>query len=446
MSHLLDSKEFDRGYVTFGGGAKGGRITGKGTLKTSKLDFEDVDFVKELKFNLLSVSQIVDMKNIIPKESLTGLVVKATLDESMVWHRRLRETLLMALPDKNQLKFNIHKDAKTLMEAIKKRFGVNDVPGVFAASSKATVSTLLNVDSLSDAEMDLKWQMAMLTMRASRFLKRTGKTLGTNGTDTIGFDMSKVECYNCHRRGHFARECRSPRDNRNKDTPRRTVLVEADEEPTNYALIAYASSGSSSSLRSDNETSSKNLSKLLGSQVSDKTGLRFDSQVFNSQVFDYEEEHSHEYDNIVPKSLENDRYKTDEGYHAVPPTYTRTFLPCKLDLVFNDTPNVSETVAHVFNVELSTNKPTKDMSKTLRSDAPIVEDWISDTEDETKNESVPKQREPSFGPPSEHVKTPRESVKKFKHPKQAKNLRTNNQKSRDHKKNWIRKLVLFVEA
>ncbi|GKE81626.1 hypothetical protein Tco_1551626, partial [Tanacetum coccineum] len=58
MSYLSDFKEFNGGYVTFGGGAKGGKITGKGTLKTGKLDFEDVYFVKELQFNLFSVSQI----------------------------------------------------------------------------------------------------------------------------------------------------------------------------------------------------------------------------------------------------------------------------------------------------------------------------------------------------------------------------------------------------
>ncbi|GJX35913.1 ribonuclease H-like domain-containing protein [Tanacetum coccineum] len=57
-------------------------------------------------------------------------------------------------------------------------------------------------------EMDLRWQMAMLTMRARRFLKNTGRKLTVNGNETIGFDKSKVECYNCHKRGHFARECR----------------------------------------------------------------------------------------------------------------------------------------------------------------------------------------------------------------------------------------------
>ncbi|GJV36546.1 putative ribonuclease H-like domain-containing protein [Tanacetum coccineum] len=63
MSYLSDFKEFDGGYVTFGGGAKGGKITGKGTLKTGKLDFEDVYFVKELQFNLFSVSHMCDKKN-----------------------------------------------------------------------------------------------------------------------------------------------------------------------------------------------------------------------------------------------------------------------------------------------------------------------------------------------------------------------------------------------
>nr|GEU94108.1 retrovirus-related Pol polyprotein from transposon TNT 1-94 [Tanacetum cinerariifolium] len=314
---------------------------------------------------------------------------------------------------------------------------------------------LKQIDPDDLKEMDLKWQMAMLIMRARRFLKRTGRNLGANGTYTIVFDMSKVECYNCHMIGHFSRECRSPRDNKNKEATRRPVPIEvstlndlvsqcnavggydwsfqAEKEPTNYALLAYASPSSSSSSGSDNETLSKNLSKLLESQVSDKTGLGFDSQVFISQVFicqvfDCEEFHSHESDDSVPKSQVNDRYKTGEGYHAVPPPYNGTFMPITPDLVFNDAPNASETVTNVVNVESSSNKPSKDMSKTLRPNAPIIEDYIFDSEDETKIESVPKQKEPSFVPTSKHVKAPREYVKKVEHPKQAENLRTNHQK------------------
>nr|GEV51854.1 ribonuclease H-like domain-containing protein [Tanacetum cinerariifolium] len=302
---------------------------------------------------------------------------------------KARGTLLIALPDKHQLKLNTHKDAKTLMEAIEK--SLSDVVIYYFFASQSNSPQLdnedLNQTDLEDLEkMDLKWQMAMLTMRARRFLKRTGKNLGVNGTDTIRFDMSKVECYNCHKRGYFTMECRSPRDHRNKDTLRRNIPVEvstsnslvsqcdavggydwsfqADEEPTNYALMAYASLGS-------------------------------------------------------PR----------EWYHVVP-SYTETFMPPKPDLVFNDAPTASESVANVFHVESSINDLSKDMSKTHRPDAPIIEDWISDSEDETKIESVPKYKEPSFVLTSKHVKTPRESVKKVEHPKQAENLRTNNQKSR----------------
>ncbi|GJY06022.1 putative ribonuclease H-like domain-containing protein [Tanacetum coccineum] len=87
MSYLSDFKEFDGGYVTFGGGAKRGKITGKGTLKTVPR-----------KNNMYSI----DIKNIIPKKSLTCLVAKATLDESMLWHRRLGHIYLAFLASKDE--------------------------------------------------------------------------------------------------------------------------------------------------------------------------------------------------------------------------------------------------------------------------------------------------------------------------------------------------------
>nr|GEV73476.1 hypothetical protein [Tanacetum cinerariifolium] len=98
ISYLLDFEAINKGYVAFGGNPKGGKITGKGKIKTGKLDFDNVYFVKELKFNLFSVSQMVpkennmynvDLKNVVPSGDLTCLFAKATLDESNLWHRRL---------------------------------------------------------------------------------------------------------------------------------------------------------------------------------------------------------------------------------------------------------------------------------------------------------------------------------------------------------------------
>nr|GEU56133.1 ribonuclease H-like domain-containing protein [Tanacetum cinerariifolium] len=249
---------------------------------------------------------------------------------------KARGTLLMALQDKHQLKFNIHKDAKSLMEAIERRFGgnketkkvqktllkqqyenfngsssksldqihdrlqklisqleilVSAVPSVSAASTKVLVFALPNVDNLGDAiiysffaKMDLKWQMAMLTMRARRFFQRTGRNLGANGTTSIGFNMSKVECYNCHRR---------------VETSTSNALVsqcdgfgsydwsfQADEEPTNYALMAFTSSSSSSS---DNEVApcSKACSKAYATLQSHDDKLTIDFRKSQFDVLSY---------------------------------------------------------------------------------------------------------------------------------------------------------------
>nr|GFB74736.1 ribonuclease H-like domain-containing protein [Tanacetum cinerariifolium] len=130
MSYLFEFEELNGGYISFGGNPKGGKITSKGKIKTCKLDFEDVYFVKELKFNLFSVSQMCDkknsvlftdteclvlspdfklpdesqvllrvprennmyngnLKNIVPSGDLTCLFAKAIIDESNLWHRRL---------------------------------------------------------------------------------------------------------------------------------------------------------------------------------------------------------------------------------------------------------------------------------------------------------------------------------------------------------------------
>ncbi|GJR39879.1 ribonuclease H-like domain-containing protein [Tanacetum coccineum] len=200
-----------------------------------------------------------------------------------------RSTLLMALPNEHQLKFNSYKDAKTLMQAIENRFGevieqtyerlqklisqlemhgevipqedinqkflrsflklfnnlkayesevkgtsssttnshnvaflsssstnsatraVNTAQGVNTASTQGAADSSTTVENLSDA--------------ARRFLKNTGRKLDMSNKERIGFDKSKVECFNCHKRGHFAKECRAPKnqDNGNKEPTRRTV-------------------------------------------------------------------------------------------------------------------------------------------------------------------------------------------------------------------------------
>ncbi|GKE72095.1 putative ribonuclease H-like domain-containing protein, partial [Tanacetum coccineum] len=91
IAYLSDFKEFDEGYVTFGGGAHGGRISGKGTLKTDSLDFEDLPDESQILLKIPKKDNMYsfDMKNIVPKETLTCLVANATSDESMLWHRRL---------------------------------------------------------------------------------------------------------------------------------------------------------------------------------------------------------------------------------------------------------------------------------------------------------------------------------------------------------------------
>ncbi|GKE89357.1 putative ribonuclease H-like domain-containing protein, partial [Tanacetum coccineum] len=93
----------------------------------------------------------------------------------------------------------------------------------------------IHLDDLE--EMNLRWNIAMLTMRARRFLKNTGRKLDMANKERIGFDKSKVECFNCHKRGHFTRECMAPKnqDSRNGEPTRRTVPV---EETTSNALVS----------------------------------------------------------------------------------------------------------------------------------------------------------------------------------------------------------------
>ncbi|GKB88243.1 retrovirus-related pol polyprotein from transposon TNT 1-94 [Tanacetum coccineum] len=151
--------------------------------------------------------------------------------------------------------------------------------------------------------MDLRWQMAMLNIRARRFLKNTGQKLTVNGNGTIGFDNSKVECYNYHKRGHFARRCRAQRnqDNKNKETSRRSVPMETT---TSIALVSCDGLG--------------------GYDWSDQAyeGPNYALMAYSSLSYDSE---------IV------DNYKKGlvyEKYNAVSPPYIGNFMPPTPDLSF----------------------------------------------------------------------------------------------------------------
>ncbi|GKE65653.1 ribonuclease H-like domain-containing protein [Tanacetum coccineum] len=85
------------------------------------------------------------------------------------------------------------------------------------------------IDADDLEKIDLKWQMAMLTMRARRFLNKTSRKINANGSKTIGFNKSKVKCYNCHKKGHFTKECMDLMENRNREPVRRNVIVETIE-------------------------------------------------------------------------------------------------------------------------------------------------------------------------------------------------------------------------
>nr|GEX37112.1 hypothetical protein [Tanacetum cinerariifolium] len=210
---------------------------------------------------------------------------------------KARGTLLIDFLNEHQLKFNSYKNAMSLMETIEKKFRGNkeskkvqktllkqqfknfngnssegleqiydrlqklisqleihgetiyqeDLNLNSGNTNQAHGSNSANTDSLSDA-MIYSFFMAMLTMRARRFLK-TGRKVGANGFETIRFDKIKVECYNYHKKGHFARECMAPRENRS--------IEPAEDGPTNFALMAYTFLVSISSSNSDTKSQLK---------------------------------------------------------------------------------------------------------------------------------------------------------------------------------------------
>ncbi|GJZ17437.1 hypothetical protein Tco_0553560 [Tanacetum coccineum] len=269
-------------------------------------------------------------------------------------------------------------------------------------------------------EIDLRWQMAMLTIRARRFLKNTRRKFSVNGTKTIGFDKSKVECYNRHKRGHFARECKAPRnqENRNRENTR-SVPVEtntpnaliscdglggydwsdqAEEGPTNLALMAYSSISSNSKISTDlnclesvearllvykkNESVYEEDIKVLKREIHLREvaiiELRRNLELAQKQKDEIQliVENFKNSSKTLSKLLDYqivDKCKTSLGYNAVPPPYTRNFMPPKPDLSFSgleefvNEPIVSEPTVKKPVVKTSEAKTSADKPKVVRS-------------------------------------------------------------------------------
>nr|GEU55516.1 hypothetical protein [Tanacetum cinerariifolium] len=129
-------------------------------------------------------------------------------------------------------------------------------------------------------------------------------------------------------------------------------------------------------------------------------------------MFDCDDYLSLESDESWAPSSFYDRFQPSAGYHVVPLPYTGTFMPPKPDLVFHTAPTAVETDHHAFTVQLSPTKPEQDLSHTNRPTAPIIEDWVSDSEDESETKAP--QIVPSFVWSSEQVKSPSHSIQHVK--------------------------------
>nr|GEW34407.1 hypothetical protein [Tanacetum cinerariifolium] len=256
-----------------------------------------------------------------------------------------------------------------------------------------------------------------------------------------------VECYNCHKRGHFARECRAPKsqETKHKESTRRIVPVktralaalvscnrlggydwsdQAEKGPANFTLMAYTSTSSNSEVSIDSNCSSSCLekTKILKEQngqllkhlrtskinaITYKTSL----ESVEARLIVYKKNESVYEEDIKLLKLENfenssknlsklldceiiDKCKRGIGYNAVLPPYTGNFLPPKPDLsgleVFVNEPIVTEPIVKKPAVKTNEAKASADKPKVVRKNfsPPLIEDWISASEDEA--ESKPK--------------------------------------------------------
>ncbi|GJS02470.1 retrovirus-related pol polyprotein from transposon TNT 1-94 [Tanacetum coccineum] len=358
---------------------------------------------------------------------------------------KARSTLLMGIPNEQQLEFNSIKDAKSLLQAVKKSLEVLDQ--TFDRLQKLINQLEILSESISQDDVNQKFLRSLSLEWNTHTIMWMNKpeidilslddlynNLKIYEPETIGFDKSKVECYNCHKRGHFARECRAPRNqkNRNRKNTRRVVPVktttsnvlvscygfgydwsdQAEDGPTNFALMAYSSTSSNSEVSTDSNCSSSFLEnvKILKEQneklLKDLRTSKLNAIAYKTEVAIIELRRNLELAQkqkdeiqLTLKFFENssknlsklmdcqivDNYKTGLGYTAIPPPYTRNFMPSKPDLSFSGLREfISEPIVIKPVAEKSEAKASEAKSKAVRKNncALIFEDWVSDNEED----------------------------------------------------------------
>ncbi|GKE25683.1 ribonuclease H-like domain-containing protein [Tanacetum coccineum] len=301
---------------------------------------------------------------------------------------------------------------------------VNTAYGVSTTNTQVSLaSTPVSTASTQDLEqihkddleeMDLKWQLALLSMRTRRFFQKTRRNITINGSDTAGYDKSKVEYFNCHKLGHFAGECRGLRNqdsrNGNQDSSRRTINV---EETSSKTMLAIDGVGFDWSYMADDEVpinmalmafSYSEFNKFEFNLANYKRGLAFveEQLVFykkNEVIFCEElvvlkrdisykdSEISMLKNNLIRSQIPN---KSRKGlgfisYNVVPPPPTGLFSPPNLDLSNSGLKEFQQPEFEGYGPKTSKNV-SKDTSYEVREspDAPMVEKLVLDDKLEKK--------------------------------------------------------------